>query len=48
VSRDEAKALLDDQTTLRIRAALDALADGRGPAELEDGRPPRGSGGTPG
>ncbi|TBO58744.1 NUDIX hydrolase [Streptomyces kasugaensis] len=48
VSCDEAEALLDDQMTLRIRAALDALADGRGPAELEDGRPPRSADGTPG
>ncbi|MER7398327.1 NUDIX hydrolase [Streptomyces sp. NPDC000151] len=32
---------VDGPMGLRLRAALDALADGHGPAELEDGVPPR-------
>ncbi|MFF4604839.1 NUDIX domain-containing protein [Streptomyces sp. NPDC001339] len=39
---DEAQTLLDREMALRIGAALRALADGRGPAELEDGVPPSG------
>ncbi|MCK7624753.1 NUDIX hydrolase [Streptomyces sp. RS10V-4] len=39
---EEAGALLADDLRLRVRAALDALETGRGPAELEDGLPPAG------
>nr|WP_187363847.1 NUDIX hydrolase [Streptomyces piniterrae] len=35
----EAEKLLNPEMVLRVRAALDALADGRGPVELEDGLP---------
>ncbi|KIZ15489.1 NUDIX domain-containing protein [Streptomyces natalensis] len=41
---EEARTMVNDEMRLRIRAALDALADGRGPAELEDGVPPAGTG----
>lgn len=37
---DEAQTLVNRELALRIGAALKALADGRGPAELEDGVPP--------
>ncbi|MEU9117295.1 NUDIX hydrolase [Streptomyces sp. NPDC048483] len=40
---DEAETMVNVEMRLRIRAALDALADGRGPAELEDGMPPEGA-----
>lgn len=42
---DEAQTLVHRQMALRIGAALKALADGRGPAELEDGFPPAGAAG---
>ncbi|MEU9485085.1 NUDIX hydrolase [Streptomyces decoyicus] len=44
---DEAQTLVNRELALRLGAALKALADGRGPAELEDGVPPAGAGGTP-
>ncbi|SHL79004.1 ADP-ribose pyrophosphatase YjhB, NUDIX family [Streptomyces yunnanensis] len=37
---DEAETLLAKDLRLRVRAALDALEAGHGPAELEDGLPP--------
>ncbi|MFG2142308.1 NUDIX domain-containing protein [Streptomyces sp. NPDC048650] len=40
---EEAETMVNTVMRLRIRAALDALADGRGPAELEDGLPPAGA-----
>ncbi|MFJ9847947.1 NUDIX domain-containing protein [Streptomyces sp. NPDC101150] len=40
---DEAETMVSAGMRLRIRAALDALADGRGPAELEDGMSPEGA-----
>lgn len=42
---DEAQTLVNRELALRIGAALKALADGRGPAELEDGVPPAVAGG---
>ncbi|MEW1747946.1 NUDIX domain-containing protein [Streptomyces angustmyceticus] len=39
---DEAQTLVNRDLALRIGAALKSLADGRGPAELEDGVPPHG------
>ncbi|MGG7570570.1 NUDIX domain-containing protein [Streptomyces sirii] len=45
---DEAQTLVNRAMALRIGAALKALADGRGPAELEDGVPPKVAGGMPG
>ncbi|MFI7101371.1 NUDIX domain-containing protein [Streptomyces sp. NPDC050161] len=48
VAWDEAERLVDGRMALRLRAALDALARGAGPAELEDGLPPNGGGGGPG
>ncbi|MCB5909055.1 NUDIX domain-containing protein [Streptomyces pinistramenti] len=47
VTWDEAERLVDRRLALRLRAALDALARGTGPAELEDGLPPNSRGGTP-
>lgn len=43
---DEAQTLVNREMALRLSAALKALADGRGPAELEDGVPPAGAVGT--
>ncbi|WP_030984058.1 NUDIX domain-containing protein [Streptomyces sp. NRRL S-1813] len=43
---DEAQTLVNREMALRLGAALKALADGRGPAELEDGVPPAGADGT--
>ncbi|MEV0368732.1 NUDIX hydrolase [Streptomyces sp. NPDC050636] len=43
VHPDEAEKLVSPQMALRIGAALQALVEGRGPAELEDGLPPKGS-----
>ncbi|MFF4951146.1 NUDIX domain-containing protein [Streptomyces chattanoogensis] len=40
---DEAETMVSAGMRLRIRAALDALDAGRGPAELEDGLPPQGA-----
>ncbi|UQA92264.1 NUDIX domain-containing protein [Streptomyces halobius] len=40
---DEGQKLVKRDLALRIGAALEALAGGRGPAELEDGLPPKGS-----
>ncbi|MFE4021898.1 NUDIX domain-containing protein [Streptomyces sp. NPDC059101] len=37
---DEAETLMAEDLRLRVRGALDALERGRGPVELEDGRPP--------
>lgn len=48
VHRDEAETLVGQGMALRIRAALDALVEGRGPMELEDGLPPKGSNPTTG
>lgn len=45
---DEAQTLVNRELALRIGAALKALADGRGPAELEDGVPPAPAGGSDG
>jgi ADP-ribose pyrophosphatase YjhB (NUDIX family) len=45
---DEAKTLMTEKMVLRVGAALDALAAGRGPAELEDGLPPEGVAGSGG
>ncbi|GAU67227.1 hypothetical protein SSP35_04_03110 [Streptomyces sp. NBRC 110611] len=39
---DEAQTLVGREMALRIGAALQALAEGHGPAELEDGVPPSG------
>lgn len=44
---DEAQTLVSREMALRLGAALKALADGRGPAELEDGVPPAGAAGAP-
>lgn len=41
VPREELGSYVDERMLRRLGAALDALADGRGPAELEDGVPPR-------
>ncbi|UZJ33438.1 NUDIX domain-containing protein [Streptomyces endophytica] len=43
VDWEEARTLVSQEMALRIGAALKALADGRGPAELEDGVPPAGA-----
>ncbi|MGD3110058.1 NUDIX domain-containing protein [Streptomyces sp. YGL11-2] len=43
---DEAETMLGEGLRLRVRGALDALAGGRGPVELEDGLPPAGPAGT--
>ncbi|MFH8682016.1 NUDIX hydrolase [Streptomyces lydicus] len=43
---DEAQTLVNRAMALRLGAALKALADGCGPAELEDGVPPVGARGT--
>ncbi|MFB7511666.1 NUDIX domain-containing protein [Streptomyces sp. NPDC056144] len=42
IDRSEVTAHLPGSLGLRVLAALDALADGRGPVELENGRPARG------
>ncbi|MBT2443553.1 NUDIX hydrolase [Streptomyces sp. ISL-36] len=41
IDREEVTTYLLGSLGPRVLAALDALADGRGPAELENGRPPR-------
>ncbi|MFE6102092.1 NUDIX domain-containing protein [Streptomyces laurentii] len=41
VERADLAAYLPDALCVRVHAALDALAAGRGPVELEDGRPAR-------
>ncbi|MFB6435678.1 NUDIX domain-containing protein [Streptomyces sp. NPDC056411] len=46
VDWDEAQTLVNRGMALRIGAALQALAAGHGPAELEDGVPPLGAHGT--
>ncbi|MEU9502296.1 NUDIX hydrolase [Streptomyces sp. NPDC048196] len=43
VDWEEARTLVSQEMALRIGAALKALADGGGPAELEDGVPPAGA-----
>ncbi|MFD8547755.1 NUDIX domain-containing protein [Streptomyces sp. NPDC059649] len=46
VDWEEARTLVNQEMALRIGAALKALADGCGPAELEDGVPPVGAAGA--
>ncbi|MGI5471664.1 NUDIX domain-containing protein [Streptomyces sp. CA-132043] len=41
VAPEELASYVDARMALRLGAALRALADGRGPAELEDGVPPQ-------
>ncbi|MFE5481533.1 NUDIX domain-containing protein [Streptomyces sp. NPDC056527] len=41
ITRDEVTAHLPGSLALRVLVALDVLATGRGPAELENGRAPR-------
>ncbi|MFH8568615.1 NUDIX domain-containing protein [Streptomyces sp. NPDC017993] len=46
VHLDEARTLVSAQMALRLGAALKVLAEGGGPAELEDGVPPAGAAGV--
>ena len=46
VHLDEAQTLVSPEMALRLAAALKVLAEGGGPAELEDGVPPAGADGT--